>query len=489
MACRPEPCLASSSLGAFALVVAFAPVLLPAVACTRAEPASSEGARDAMALDDGAAVKADAASGVPGAAPAGASASSSPPSGPSAAAPPALSAATAGGPEPLRAGDASAAYCRAVRGPIELPLKGPAALVMHADRIDAVLDDDGRPRVASFPLAVQPGSAPAAREAVEGGAGRGLHIPCATAGDFAFCPDRSGAVHRARLTGEEDRIVASSRTGTRVAAAMLAGSHVALAYVASRTTTEGWVSEAWLAVDDEPPLRFSEDGSGATAAELVVRGASLVALGVDARIALTALHARPITYDHGARLGEDAVVFVGGPGDRRTGLAAVVPPSGPAWALLPIARDITAFGLATVRLDDPPRVDEPVVWSMYPNGLDPAPVAAVVKGARTWAARVRPQTATPGAPHVLELGEIAPDGGFTARDTIPTGDAPTDVTMAVAGAGGAMGGAEGGVRGEARAGGGAAATLAGSGAQASAGDLWITWADASGSWLERLHCP
>jgi hypothetical protein len=487
MACRPEPCLASSSLGALALalVVAAPPAFLLAVGCTRAAPASSEGARDAMALDDAAAAKADAASDVPGAGPPGSAAPSSPSSVSSAAAPTApsttatASAATVEAPEPLRSSDASAAYCRTVRGPIELPLKGPAALVMHADRIDAVLDDDGRPHVASFSLAAQPGSPPAARESLEGGAGRGLHIPCATAGDFAFCPDRSGAVHRARLTGEEDRIVASSRTGTRVAAAMLAGTHVALAYVASRTTSEGWVSEAWLAVDDEPPLRFSEDGSGATAAELVVRGGSLLALGVDARIALTALHARPITYDHGARLGEDAVVFVGGPGDRRTGLAAVVPPSGPAWALLPIARDITAFGLATVRLDDPPRVDEPVVWSMYPNGLDPAPVAAIVRGTRTWAARVRPQTAAPGAPHVLELGEIAADGGFTARDTIPTGDAPTEVTMATLGTGGGSGGMMGGV----------GVPVAGAGASASAGDLWITWADASGSWLERLHCP
>jgi hypothetical protein len=38
---------------------------------------------------------------------------------------------------------------------------------------------------------------------------------------------------------------------------------------------------------------------------------------------------------------------------------------------------------------------------------------------------------------------------------IPTGDAPSDVTL-VAGAG---------------------------------GDLWLAWVDASGSWLDRLACP
>ena len=57
-----------------------------------------------------------------------------------------------------------------------------------------------------------------------------------------------------------------------------------------------------------------------------------------------------------------------------------VAPDGPSWSLLPIAKDVGSFGLAIVRLDEPPRVDEPVVWSMYPNGLDPAPIAAASGG-------------------------------------------------------------------------------------------------------------
>jgi hypothetical protein len=108
---------------------------------------------------------------------------------------------------------------------------------------------------------------------------------------------------------------------------------------------------------------------------------------------------------------------------------------------------------------------------MYPNGLDPAPVAAVLRGTRTWAARVRPQTSAPGAPRVLELGEIAGDGAFNPHDLIPTGDAPTDVSLVTPAAGAAGTGGGPGVSG------------------GLLGDLWITWADASGSWLERLHCP
>src|SRR5580704_1958233 len=303
---------------------------------------------------------------------------------PSAAPPPSVSGVAAPGsatPAVIRSADGSAGFCRPVRGPVELPIRAPATFAVRGDRVDAVIDDDGRPRITSFvaaPFAASaPISTPPVREPAEGVVPKGLRLQCATVGEVVFCPDRSGAIHRSGLAGDGDRIVASGRIGTRVAASALAGAHTALAYLASRKTTEGWVSEAWLEVDDEPPLRISEDGSGATAVDLAVRGSSLIALSIDARAALTAMHARPVVYERGAQLGEDAVVFVGGPGDRQTAGILAVPTAGVGWAMLPIARYIADFGLAIVRLDDPPHVDEPTVWSMYPNGLDPAPLASV----------------------------------------------------------------------------------------------------------------
>jgi hypothetical protein len=345
------------------------------------------------------------------------------------------------------------AGCRPLRGPLELPLRGPAALVLRGDTLNAILDDDGRPRVVSLAAGPLPASASPMREPATGGASAGLAVPCAIAGERIFCPDRTGAVHRVNAAGE-DRVVASSRTGTRVAAGMLGGTHTGVAYLASRKTSEGWVSEAWLAVDDDVPLRLSEDGSGATSLAVAQRESSLLALTVDARSALTAMHARSVAYDRGLRLGEDVVVFVGGPGDRRTAAALALPITGPAWALLPIARDVGSFGLATVRLDEPPRVDEPVVWSMYPNGLDPAPVAAAARGGRTWVARVRPRAADPSSSLVLELGDLATDGGFVVRDVVATAGTPRDVALT----------------------------------HDSHGALWVAWVDTSGSWVERLAC-
>jgi hypothetical protein len=356
--------------------------------------------------------------------------------------------------------DASAATCRVLRGPIELPLRVPASLAIRGDTLEAVMNEDGHPRVASLSAGPLPlGPVPAGRETADGDprAGVGLAVPCAMAQERIFCPDRSGAVHRTTRGQDDDHVVASSRPASRIAAATIGGAHVALSYLASRQTSEGWVSEAWLAVDDDPPLRVSEDGSGATSLALAERGPALLALMVDARTALTAMHARSVGYDRSVRLGEDAVVFVGGPGDRRTRAALAVPPAGPAWSLLPIAKDVGSFGLAIVRIDEPPRVDEPAVWAMYPNGLDPAPVAAVWVGGRspvTWVARVRPRAAEPTSPRVLELAQIAPDGSLSQRDLVPTTGNPTDVALALD----------------------------------PFGALWLAWVDGGGSWLERLAC-
>jgi hypothetical protein len=349
---------------------------------------------------------------------------------------------------------ASGPGCRPLRGPIELPLRTPAALALRGDALDVVLNDDGKPRTVAFPVPAPASSAVAAREPAEGGARAGYPVPCVVAGERVFCPDRTGAVRRSSRDGSDDRVVASSRTASHIAAASLGGTHAALAYLASRQTTEGWVSESWLAVDDEAPLRLSEDGAGATFVTLVPHGPAAMALQLDARAALSAMHVRAVTFEGKAHLGEDVVVFVGGPGDRKMSATLGVPPSGPAWALLPIAKDMTTFGVAAVRVDDPPRVDEPVVWSTYPNGLDPAPIAAAVAAGQTWVARVRPVGPEPGAARTIELGVLQADGTFVPGGALPAGAKPADVSLVVD----------------------------------AHGMAWVAWTDADGSWLERVAC-
>jgi hypothetical protein len=228
------------------------------------------------------------------------------------------------------------------------------------------------------------------------------------------------------------------------------------AYLASKKTSEGWVSEAWAAVDEQPPVRISEAGSGATAVDLAPRGTSVVAMMLDARAALTAMHARVLTFADKLVVGTDAVVFVGGPPERRTASTIATPKeSGTAFALLPIAKDVSIFGMAAVRVDDPPQVDSPVAWSTYPNGLDPAPIAATQGHSPMRVARVRPLAADASSPKVLELGKLDDRGGFEAQGIIATHGAPSDVAVEVD----------------------------------AHGALWIAYTDSDGTWLERRQCP
>lgn len=354
-------------------------------------------------------------------------------------------------PTKSRATDAGVSACRLLSGPLELSQHGAAAVTSRGDEMLAVLNEDGHPAVTAFRVGP---IAPAAITSVPSPK-RALRVPCAVTGDVAFCPDHTGDVHRSTLVGGDSRVVASSFAGTHVSAGRVPGQSAVLVYLARRETSEGSVTEAWIVADEGPPRRLSEDGSGATSSVLADRGSSLIAVTVDSRVALTAMHAREIRYDHGLRLGEDVVTFVGGPGDPGSAAALALFPPSTGWAVLPIAQDVSTFGIAIVKLDDPPRVDEPVLWSMYPDGLDPAPVATAFSGARCWLARVRPRERGPGSPRDLELGELKSDGSFAAEHI-------------VGGAGGATG-----------------VSLASD----SRGALWVAWVDPAGSWVERLSCP
>jgi hypothetical protein len=347
--------------------------------------------------------------------------------------------------------DAGVSACRLLSGPIELSPHGAAALTSRGDEMLAVLNEDGRPAIAGFRVGP---IAPAAITSSVPSSKRALRVPCAVTGDVAFCPDRTGDVHRSTLAGGDSRVVANSFAGTHVSAGRVPGQSAVLVYLARRETSEGLVTEAWTVADEGPPQRLSEDGSGATSSALADRGSSLIALTVDSRVALTAMHAREIRYDHGLRLGEDVVTFVGGPGDPGSAAALAFFPSSTGWAVLPIAQDVSTFGLALVKLDDPVRVDEPVVWSMYPDGLDPAPVATAFMGARCWLARVRPRERGPGSPRDLELGELKSDGSFAAEYIVGGAGGATGVSMA----------------------------------SDSRGALWVAWLDPSGGWTERLSC-
>jgi hypothetical protein len=346
--------------------------------------------------------------------------------------------------------DAGAPVCKILGGPTVQPFVGPAVLRIVRREVgegpELIYNEGGSPRVFGAPSVVTGSREPKPEKST---------IPaCAASGEVVYCPDSAGAIHRSR-GGAGDVIVARSRQGTRIVAASLGG-HELVAYLAERITTEGLVREAWAAVEDRPPVRLSEDGSGTTFVDLAPRGDTLIALMIDARIAMTPVHARVLTFEaNELRVGADAVLFVGGAGERHNAGALAVSREGSAFALVAVAEDALRFGLAVIRIDDPPVVDARAVWSFYPNGLDPAPVAATRGELAMHVARVRPKTAEVDAPHVLEIGAIEPSGAFRSSCLVTAAAFIKDLELARDGQ----------------------------------GTLWVFYRTPSGSYLTRVFAP
>ena len=88
---------------------------------------------------------------------------------------------------------------------------------------------------------------------------------------------------------------------------------------------------------------------------------------------------------------------MGGPAERHTAGTLAFDKEGVMFALVAVANAYNAFGMAAVQLPLPPTEDLPVAWSLYPEGLDPAPLAASRGVSPIRIARVRPSSlgATP----------------------------------------------------------------------------------------------
>ncbi len=349
--------------------------------------------------------------------------------------------------------DAGTNACRRTYGPLQQPFLGEVALVPADDGVLLVTQEDGVPTVTRLSPADADAPAPST---VDAGLPRVSSPPCAIAGSFSFCMDPGGSIHkRPLLTEGRDVVVARTRPGTSFAAEAFDGGHVVVAYLADRQTTEGSVSQAFAILDEGPPLRLSDEGSGTTSVSLARRGTTIVALLLDGRVAMTPVHARVLRAENGKlEASEDAVVFVGGGAEAYTRGTLGLARGGEAFALVPIAGE-TGFGLATVRIDDPPHTDEPTTWSLYLNGLDPAPVVATEGTSPIRVARVRPLEARPDAPRGLELGKLDEAGSFVSYGLVGSKGRVKSAAIAVD----------------------------------KAGMVWLAFTDGAGTWVERRACP
>jgi len=407
------------------------------VACSRCEPESGAG-KDALpppAQDAAPAPERDAEVAPPDAAPADAAA---------------RDAASALSPF---SGDAGARGCKVLYGPQEQPFRGTGYLAQEGARLAVVANDGGRPK--GFGVVIPPLGAPTPPTRVLSFEAMS-YPPCEPAGRSVYCPAKGGVIHRIE-GGRERDVGGKGRPGTRIVAAPLGDAHSVVAYLAERQTTEGTMIQAFGVLDDGEPLKISDEGSGATQMALVPVGEKAVFLYLDARTAMTPVHARELSVgkDGKLALGPDAVLTVGGPAERGVLVAGGRTKDG-VLALVPMPQDVTTFGMATLWVPSPPKDDVRPNVSLYLNGIDPAPLAASRTDAdRMYVARVVPESAERGAPRALELGHTDGQGAFLSHGLVARGVGITDVALTVD----------------------------------TSKTVWVLYGDATHTWLSRFACP
>jgi hypothetical protein len=182
-----------------------------------------------------------------------------------------------------------------------------------------------------------------------------------------------------------------------------------IGYIA-RHPTEHDTLLAKLWIDGQPTQQLTPDGSAGNSVTISRTNGGYVAISLESRTGMSPLHARRIGFEQGkVKLGPDVVPWVAGTAQPMTEVYSVSDLN-ELWALVPIERDSTRFGLARIDIGSEPRMSAPLHWREYPNGLEPAVVAIGHLCERPVVLYARPATAEPHATQELHLAGIGEDG-------------------------------------------------------------------------------
>jgi hypothetical protein len=250
----------------------------------------------------------------------------------------------------------------------------------------------------------------------------------AFAGRYAYWIRGKSLVRRALQGGGAPELLASdAREGTRVAAAEVGTDHKAVvAYIAE--TEEELVARLWIEGGKRLPL--TPEGSQATSVNLIPSHDDLLAIILEGRTSMSPVHARRL-FLRGKipRAGEDVVVWVGPPSQALSELVSLPTSDGDAWSFVALERTVTDFGLARFRVAHEPQMDTKVEWLAYPNGINPAPIAAGEACGQSLIVFARPSEARPRAPQELHVAKLT-GSGLAASEVVARSRAFNNVSLA-----------------------------------------------------------
>ena len=220
----------------------------------------------------------------------------------------------------------------------------------------------------------------------------------------AYWVSKGRVVRRALApaNSELEVVTTDARDGTRVA---VTSSPDVVAYITQPIGKQD--SLARLRLPDGRKLDLTPEGAAASSVSLTRVGEDVIASYIDGRSGMTPVHARKLHSKTGT-LDPDVVVWVSGATQGMTEIVSVGTDNG-SWLMLPVERDASHFGLATLALEKEPKMDPPLRWRTYENGLDRSPTAAATLCGAATAVYVRPADARPTANQELVLSELTLD--------------------------------------------------------------------------------
>jgi hypothetical protein len=169
---------------------------------------------------------------------------------------------------------------------------------------------------------------------------------------------------------------------------------------------------AKLWIEGAPPEIITSEANSAHSVSLVHTDDGLLVVSVQARMAITPVHVRRLRF--AARrpvLGDDLVAWVGGGIQPLTEMTVLAGGPKDLWGFLPHERSIKEFGLAQLDITMTPNMDTKTTWQLYPNGIDPAPVAAARLCGEPVVLYAQPETPTPESDQELILRGVGDAAG------------------------------------------------------------------------------
>jgi hypothetical protein len=236
-------------------------------------------------------------------------------------------------------------------------------------------------------------------------------------GKVAVAEDASGAMHSYWIEGKElirnkitpdgkfenpEVVVHDAVSGSSPAALRSNGRDVVAYMAVGNASNKERHARLW--VEGGGILDLSPEGSGASSVALVPMGeGQVIAMWLDARSAMTPVHARRFEVrEKTTAIAADDVVFVGGPPEGYPELTAIRVGSSAA-ALLPLSTD-KGFALHDILVNWQGKIK--IGTLDYPNGMDIAPVAGASACGESIIIYTRPEKKEPGSPQVLELATV-----------------------------------------------------------------------------------